>query len=297
MRRLYIQKIISRFIAKGFFNFLSDKTFLKLAFWARLNQKLDLDNPISLNEKIQWLKLHDRKELYAKIVDKYAVREFIKNTLGEEYLVPLVGGPWNSFDEIDFDLLPSSFVLKTTHDSGGVVVVPDKSKMDKVVAKKKIMKSMKNNYFYPNREWPYKSITPKIIAEEYLVDSSGSELKDYKIICFNGKPENVMVCTGRILNQVKFYFFDWNWKFLPLNYGDELLPSDFSIPRPKKLDEMKSIATKLSEGYDLIRIDLYEANNQIYFGEMTLYPDSGFDQDITKETDLMFGKKLHLTRN
>lgn len=297
MRRLYIQKIISRFIAKGFFNFLSDKTFLKLAFWARLNQKLDLDNPISLNEKIQWLKLHDRKELYAKIVDKYAVREFIKNTLGEEYLVPLVGGPWNSFDEIDFDLLPSSFVLKTTHDSGGVVVVPDKSKMDKVESKKKIMKSMKNNYFYPNREWPYKSITPKIIAEEYLVDSSGSELKDYKIICFNGKPENVMVCTGRILNQVKFYFFDWNWKFLPLNYGDELLPSDFSIPKPQKLDEMRSIATKLSEGYDLIRIDLYEANNQIYFGEMTLYPDSGFDQDITKETDLMFGKKLHLTRN
>ena len=284
-------------ISKGIFNFLSDKTFFKLAFWARLNQKLDLDNPTSLNEKIQWLKLHDRKELYAKIVDKYAVREFIKETLGEEYLVPLVGGPWNSFDEIDFNLLPNSFVLKTTHDSGGVVVVPDKSKMDKVESKKKIMKSMKNNYFYPNREWPYKNITPQIIAEEYLVDSSGSELKDYKIICFNGKPENVMVCTGRILNQVKFYFFDWNWKFLPLNYGDELLPSDFSIPKPQKLDEMRSIATKLSAGYDLIRIDLYEANNQIYFGEMTLYPDSGFDRDITKNTDLMFGKKLHLTRN
>lgn len=297
MKRSYFQRLISKMISKGIFNFLSDKTFFKLAFWARLNQKLDLDNPTSLNEKIQWLKLHDRKELYAKIVDKYAVREFIKEMLGEEYLVPLVGGPWNSFDEIDFNLLPNSFVLKTTHDSGGVVVVPDKSKMDKVESKKKIMKSMKNNYFYPNREWPYKNITPQIIAEEYLVDSSGSELKDYKIICFNGKPENVMVCTGRILNQVKFYFFDWNWKFLPLNYGDELLPSDFSIPRPKKLDEMKSIATKLSEGYDLIRIDLYEANNQIYFGEMTLYPDSGFDQDITKETDLMFGKKLHLTRN
>lgn len=297
MKRSYFQRLISKMISKGIFNFLSDKTFFKLAFWARLNQKLDLDNPTSLNEKIQWLKLHDRKELYAKIVDKYAVREFIKEMLGEEYLVPLVGGPWNSFDEIDFNLLPNSFVLKTTHDSGGVVVVPDKSKMDKVESKKKIMKLMKNNYFYPNREWPYKNITPQIIAEEYLVDSSGSELKDYKIICFNGKPENVMVCTGRILNQVKFYFFDWNWKFLPLNYGDELLPSDFSIPRPKKLDEMKSIATKLSEGYDLIRIDLYEANNQIYFGEMTLYPDSGFDQDITKETDLMFGKKLHLTRN
>lgn len=297
MKRSYFQRLISKMISKGIFNFLSDKTFFKLAFWARLNQKLDLDNPTSLNEKIQWLKLHDRKELYAKIVDKYAVREFIKETLGEEYLVPLVGGPWNSFDEIDFNLLPNSFVLKTTHDSGGVVVVPDKSKMDKVESKKKIMKSMKNNYFYPNREWPYKNITPQIIAEEYLVDSSGSELKDYKIICFNGKPENVMVCTGRILNQVKFYFFDWNWKFLPLNYGDELLPSDFSIPKPQKLDEMRSIATKLSAGYDLIRIDLYEANNQIYFGEMTLYPDSGFDRDITKNTDLMFGKKLHLTRN
>ncbi len=297
MKRSYLQRLISKMISKGIFNFLSDKTFFKLAFWARLNQKLDLENPISLNEKIQWLKLNDRKESYAKIVDKFAVREFIKETLGEEYLVPLVGGPWNSFDEIDFDLLPNNFVLKTTHDSGGVVVVPDKSKMDKVAAKKKIVKSMKNNYFYPNREWPYKNINPQIIAEEYLVDSSGSELKDYKIICFNGKPENVMVCTGRILNQVKFYFFDWNWKFLPLNYGDELLPSDFSIPKPQKLDEMRSIATKLSAGYDLIRIDLYEANNQIYFGEMTLYPDSGFDRDITKNTDLMFGKKLHLTRN
>ena len=297
MKRSYLQRLISKMISKGIFNFLSDKTFFKLAFWARLNQKLDLENPISLNEKIQWLKLNDRKESYAKIVDKFAVREFIKETLGEEYLVPLVGGPWNSFDEIDFDLLPNNFVLKTTHDSGGVVVVPDKSKMDKVAAKKKIVKSMKNNYFYPNREWPYKNINPQIIAEEYLVDSSGSELKDYKIICFNGKPENVMVCTGRILNQVKFYFFDWNWKFLPLNYGDELLPSDFSIPKPQKLDEMRSIATKLSAGYDLIRIDLYEAKNQIYFGEMTLYPDSGFDRDITKNTDLMFGKKLHLTRN
>lgn len=297
MKRSYLQRLISKMISKGIFNFLSDKTFFKLAFWARLNQKLDLENPISLNEKIQWLKLNDRKESYAKIVDKFAVRDFIKETLGEEYLVPLVGGPWNSFDEIDFDLLPNNFVLKTTHDSGGVIVVPDKSKMDKVAAKKKIVKSMKNNYFYPNREWPYKNINPQIIAEEYLVDSSGSELKDYKIICFNGKPENVMVCTGRILNQVKFYFFDWNWKFLPLNYGDELLPSDFSIPKPQKLDEMRSIATKLSAGYDLIRIDLYEANNQIYFGEMTLYPDSGFDRDITKNTDLMFGKKLHLTRN
>ena len=174
MNRSYLQKIISKLTALGSFNFLPDNLYLKLAYWARVGRKLHLDNPISLNEKVQWLKLYDRKDYYKKIVDKYAVRLFIKDKLGGEYLIPLVGGPWNSFEEINFDSLPSSFVLKTTHDSGGVVVVSDINKIDIKQVRKRLTDSMNNNYFYPNREWPYKDIPHQIIAEQYLVDDSGT---------------------------------------------------------------------------------------------------------------------------
>lgn len=292
MKRSLLQKIICRLAYRRVLDIIPDSAYLRLMFWARLGTRLDLSNVRSLNEKVQWLKLYDRNEQYKTIVDKYAVRQYIAEKIGESYLVPLVGGPWNTFDEIDFNKLPKQFVLKTTHDSGGVVVCKDSNELDRDSAKRKLNASLKRNYFYSGREWPYKDIPHRIIAEKYMEDSGCDELKDYKILCFNGKPENVMVCTGRASGNVRYYFFDFDWNLLRYNYGDEKLPEDFSMPKPVHLNEMYLLAEKLSEGYRLVRVDLYEANNQVYFGELTLYPDSGFDDDITVETDMYFGSKL-----
>lgn len=294
MKRNVFQRVIAWAGYKRVFNFMPDKSYLRLMFWARMSQKLDFRNPKSLNEKVQWLKLNDYKDSYPQLVDKYEVRNYIKKTLGEEYLIPLVGGPWADWEQIEMEKLPNKFVLKTTHDSGGVVVCTDKQALDTQKAKEKIERSLNNNYFWAGREYPYKYIKPRIIAEQYLTDESGLELKDYKILCINGVPQNVMVCTGRLQGNVKYYFFDLDWKFLPLNHGDDQLPKDFTLPRPKHLDEMVRIAKILSKDFKLLRVDLYEANNRVYFGEMTFYPDSGFDTDILPSTDMDFGSWLVL---
>lgn len=294
MKRNVIQRTIAWAGSRKLFNFMPDKIYLQLMFWARMGQKLDLVNPKSLNEKVQWLKLNDYKDNYPLFVDKYKARHYIKENLGEEYLVPLVGEPWTSWEQIEFEKLPSKFVLKTTHDSGSVIVCTDKHNLDVRRAKEKIEKSLKNNYFWSGREYPYKYIKPQIIAEQYLTDESGIELKDYKILCMNGVPQNVMVCTGRLQDGVKYYFFDFDWNFLPLNYGDDKLPRNFTLPKPKHLDEMVRIAKILSKDFKLLRVDLYEANDRVYFGEMTLYPDSGFDTDILPSTDRNLGKRLVL---
>lgn len=296
MKRNKIQKFIAWAGCHGKFDWLSDEKYLKLMFWARMSRKLNLENPQLFNEKIQWLKLNDRQKKYVSIVDKYEVRNYLSDLLDPKYIIPLVGGPWDNFDEIDFNLLPSSFVLKCTHDSGGVVVCKDKKTFNMEEARKKINDSLARDYYKYSREWPYKEIPHRIIAEQYLVDDQSDELKDYKIMCFNGKPDNVMVCTGRFLGGVKYYFFDREWKFLKYNHGDETLPDNFTIKKPNHLDEMLGIAEKLSAGFDLARVDLYEANDQVWFGEITLYPDSGYDTDILESTDKIFGDKLFLTK-
>lgn len=294
MERNLIQKGIAWAGSRQVFNLLPDKIYLKLMFWARMGKKLDLTCPKTLNEKIQWLKINDRNPRYSNMIDKYEVRQYITQILGRDYLIPLEGGPWDNFCQIDFSNLPNQFVLKTTHDSGGVVVCKDKNNFCMEEASRILTKSLKRNYYWAGREYPYKFVKPQIIAEKYMVDESNTELKDYKILCFNGRPENIMVCTGRLEGNVKYYFFDKNWNFLPLNHGDDKLPSDFTLPKPKHLEEMISIAEKLSANHRLLRVDLYEANNRVYFGELTLYPDSGFDTDILPSTDEYFGSKLNL---
>lgn len=292
MKRNIIQRGIAWAGSKKVFNLMPDESYLKLMFWARMGQKLDFKNPKSLNEKVQWLKLNDYKDSYPQLADKYEVRNYIKKTLGEEYLIPLVGGPWADWEQIEMEKLPNKFVLKTTHDSGGVVVCKDKQALNFKKVKEKIERSLNNNYFWAGREYPYKFIKPRIIAEQYLTDEGGLELKDYKILCMNGIPQNVMICTGRLQGKVKYYFFDLDWNFLPLNYGDDQLPINFTLPKPKHLDEMIRVAKTLSKNYKLLRVDLYEANDRVYFGEMTFYPDSGFDTDILPSTDIEFGKIL-----
>lgn len=294
VKRSVFQRALARAGYKKVLDWMPDKLYLQTMFWARMGTKLDLANPKTLNEKVQWLKLYDRNPLYTELVDKYAVRAYIKDAIGEEYLIPLLGGPWTSVEQIEFEKLPEQFVLKTTHDCGGVAICTDRTTFDVQKAKERLTKSMKCNYFYGGREYPYKNVEPRLIAEKYITEESLSELRDYKILCLNGKPQNIMVCTGRSAGNVKYYFFDWAWNFLPLNHGDEQLPDNFTLERPNCLDEMFKVAQKLSAPFKLVRVDLYETENKIYFGELTFYPDSGFDKDILPSTDAYFGSQLSL---
>lgn len=280
--------------AKYLLRFLPDILYLKLYFYLALKRKLDIENPITFNEKIQWLKFNDRNPLYSLVSDKLAVREYVRNKIGEDYLIPLIGY-WKKFNEINFQELPVQFVLKCNHDSGGVIICKDKLKLNLLKAKKKIENSLKRKFFYIGREWQYKNIKPLIICEELLLDKDGNPPADYKISCFDGKVDNIMVCTGRFSKEgVKFYFFDKNWDFLRYNKGDDKLPINFTIEKPKNLEKMLEIAEVLSEDFRYARIDLYNLNGKIYFSEITLSPCSGFDTDITYETDKLLGKKIKI---
>lgn len=294
LKRSYLQRGISYLANKGLFNLLDDRTYLKLLYWARMGLRLNLDQPKLFNEKLQWLKLNDRKNQYTIMVDKQLSKEYVANIIGSEYIIPTLG-IWDSFDEIDFEKLPDQFVLKCVHDSGGLVICTDKEKFDKIAARKKIEYSLKRNYYLQYREWPYKNIKPRIIAEKYMVDESGVELKDYKIQCFNGKADNILVCLGRHSEQgVQYRYFDTDWNFLRCCVWDDETPLNYTLPKPDNLEEMIEIAEKLSTGLKQLRVDLYNINGNIYFGEMTFFSQSGFDTDLTVETDELLGNKLVL---
>ena len=214
--------------------------------------------------------------------------------IGEEYLIPLLGS-WKDYEDIDFSLLPKQFVLKCNHDSGGLVVCTDKDKLDHTKAKDKIEKSLKSNFFYIGREYQYRNIKPMILCEKFISDN-GKVPMDYKIYCFNGVPDIILVCKDRFSknsHKASYLYYDQEWNFIPLNKGDDKLP-DPRIPKPKNFEKMLEIAKALSMYFVFARIDLYNIDGQIYFGEITLSPNSGFDADITYETDLMFGRKLKI---
>ncbi len=277
---------------KYFFRFIPDAEYIKLYFRLKLKRKLDLNNSQTLNEKLQWLKFNYRKPLFSLVSDKYAVREYVKEKIGEKYLIPLIK-KYEKFEQIDFDELPNKFIIKCNHDSGGYYICKEKAKLNRKKAKKKINTHLKRNFYYIGREWQYKNIKPCIIIEKLMLDENNELPEDYKITCFNGKVDNIMVCKDRFSNDgVKFYFFDKDWNFLRYNYGDEKLPKNFSLKKPQKLEEMVKIAEKLSEDFIYARIDLYDIKNEIYFGEITLSPNSGFDTDITYTTDKILGEKL-----
>lgn len=278
--------------AKYALRFLPDELYVKLYYRLRMKKKLNLEQPKTYNEKLNWLKFNDRNPFYSIVVDKYANRKYISEKIGKKYLVPLLG-VWDSFDEIDFSKLPDKFVLKCSHDSGGLVICTDKSKLDVKEAKKKIEESLKCQFYYIGREWQYKNVKPRIICEELLGDGKVPPA-DYKFSCFNGEPDNVMVCYGRETGVPKFYFFDMEWNLKRYNKWGKNAPEDFTLAKPENFEEMVEIAKKLSETYYYARIDLYNINGKIYFGEITLCPNSGFDANITEETDLMFGEKLRL---
>jgi len=279
----------------GFFNGLSDEKFLKKYFKIKFGYKLNLDNPQTFSEKLQWLKLYNRNPLYTTIVDKYAVKKYIADKIGDEYIIPTFG-VWNKFEEIDFDKLPNQFVLKTTHDSKNVVICKDKNTFDKQLAREKITKSIQTNYYYLYREWPYKNVPRKIIAEQYMEDKDTKELRDYKFFCFDGYVDNVMVCINRNMGNPKFYFFNDKWELLRINKAGLTAPKDFTLEKPILINEMFKIASILSKNIPFVRVDLYNCNNKIYFGEMTFYPTAGFDSNILPETDKNRGLLLKLPK-
>ena len=277
-----------------FARYLSDERLIRWKYYLNFRKKLSLDNPQTFNEKLQWLKLNNQHEDYTQMVDKYEAKKHIASILGNDYIIPTIG-VYDSFDDVDFKSLPQQFVLKCTHNSGGVIVCRDKNKLDVKKAKHKFDKWLGVNPFWKNREYPYKNIKPRIIAEQYMTnDDSSPELTDYKFFCFDGYVDCVMVCLDRHLNDTKFYFFNKDWELLRLNIRGKKAPEGFTIPKPKTMDEMFAIASKLSMGMKFVRIDLYEIRGHVYFGEYTFFPDSGLDPNLLPETDRYFGDLIKL---
>ena len=280
----------------------SDKLYLSLRFRCQMGKWVDWKNPKTFNEKLQWLKVYNRKPEYTAMVDKAEAKHYAASIIGEEHIIPTLG-VWDRFDEIDFSRFPDKFVLKTTNGGGGggVVICRDKSTFDKEDARKKLEQSLHSSIYRTFREWPYKNVKPRIIAEQYMTDSLQSdekeELSDYKFFCVNGTAHNVMLCYDRQSGDTKFYFFDRNWNLLRLNKRGLAAPADFSIPKPKAVDEMFRIAGELSKGLPFARVDLYDVNGKIYFGEITFYPQSGFDANLLPDTDRMFGDLIELPQN
>jgi hypothetical protein len=286
--------IISIWNLKMIQMFIPDKLAINVLYRIRMKKKLNLKQPITFNEKLQWLKLYDRRPTYGLLVDKYDVRQYICETIGTEYLVPLLG-VWDNFDDIDFANLPNQFVLKCTHDSGGVVICKDKHNFDIEAAKIKINKSFKNNFYYVGREWPYKNLKPRIIAEVYMVDESGTELKDYKIFTFKSKAKLIQVDFDRYNGHKRnLYTTDWEFIDAEIEYPSN---KDVNIKRPKKLLEMINLSEKLSEGIPHVRIDFYSIDDKVYFGEMTFYHGSGLERFYPEKLNIQMGDWIELPEN
>ena len=281
--------------AHGFYKTMSDERYLKKKFKALVGYDLNLDNPKTYNEKIQWLKLHDRNPLYPKLVDKYEVKEYVAGIIGDQYIIPTIG-VWDKFEDINFDSLPQQFVLKCTHDSGGLVICTDKSQFDKEKARRKICTALNRNYYYVHREWPYKNVRPRIIAEKYMEDSTSAELNDYKFFCFDGAPMALFIATDRqnAVLETKFDFFDMDFNHLDFTNGHP--NANKKIHQPNSFDEMKMIAGKLSKGFPHVRVDLYEVDGKVYFGEMTFAHWSGFVPFEPMEWDYKFGSWIKLPK-
>lgn len=254
---------------RGVLNFVPDKAYLRLVYWCETGKALRLDPPVTYNEKLQWLKLHDRREEQTICVDKYSVRSYIRDTIGDEYLVPLLG-VYHAVEEIDWDALPSRFVLKCTHGSHCNIVCGDKSKLDVLDAQRKLKRWLKRNWYWYGREWPYKNVKPRIIREEYL----GDNITDYKFMCFGGEPKIVQVHRNRGTKQHTTDFYDTNWEKTEIRRKRGT--SEEKIPRPVNLRRMIDIARELSRGEIHVRVDLYEVDGKVYFGEKTYYSASGF---------------------
>lgn len=286
---LIVAKIIN-----GRAKFLSTEVYLQILFYSIFKKKINFQNPVTYNEKLQWLKLNDHNNSYINLVDKYEVRQIVSSRIGEKHLVPIFG-VWDEFDAIDFSKLPNKFVLKCTHDSGSVIICTDKAKFDVRTAKGKINKWLKSNHYWKSREWAYQFVKPRIIAEEYLEDLGNVQLKDYKFFCFSGEPKLLYVASDRDkgADQLKFDYFDMN--FNKLKVSQQSYPnSDYHINKPEMFNEMIEICKVLSQGIPHVRIDLYEVNNKVYFGEYTFFHHGGMVPFNPEKTDRDLGDLINI---
>ena len=279
------------------FKWMNDEMYLKFVYRIAVGKKLNLDNPQTFNEKLQWLKLNDHKDIYTTMVDKFEAKNYVANIIGEEYIIPTLG-VWDNFDDIDFDNLPNQFVLKCTHDSGGLVICEDKTKFDINKARKKIQRSLNRNFYWFGREWPYKNVKPRIIAEKFMSEYNEQFNEDaltyYKFFCFDGEPKILYISKDKG-REPHTDFFDMDFNRLPIKMKDPNSTVDNLPKKPELFDEMKELSAKLSKGLKHIIIDFYQINGQLYIGEETFYHCSGFADVKPSEWNNQMGEWINFS--
>ena len=272
---------------------VSDRYAIEQMWKKRMSYPLNLDNPQTFSEKLQWLKLYNRQPYYTKLVDKYLVKDIVGNKIGQEYIIPTLG-VYKHFDDINFESLPNQFVLKCNHDSGSIVVCLDKQKFNITEAKSFLEKCLANNYYIASREWPYKNVERRIIAEPYMKDDNNPLLTDYKFYCFNGEPKVLYVSYGLADHDTAFIsYMTLDWKPAPFHRPDFQEYTEFP-PRPQSFDKMIEIAKTLSTDMPFVRVDFYEINKKPYFSEMTFFPGDGLTPFEPVEYDVKFGEWVKL---
>ena len=277
----------------GFLNSMDDREYLEKLFYISFHKKLNLDNPKTYSEKLQWIKLYDHNSDYTIMADKYLAKEFVESKIGNGYIIPTLG-VWDNVEDIDFEKLPNQFVLKCTHDSHGLIICKDKRKLDIQKCRHELKKALKTNYYYKFREWPYKDIKPRIIAEKYMEDSTTKDLRDYKFFCFAGEVKLLFVATDRqdAHEETKFDFFDLDFNHLDIVNGHPNAAS--TIEKPKSFEQMIELAKVLSAGIPHVRVDFYDVDGKPYFGEMTFFHWSGLKPFEPEEWDYKMGEWLIL---
>ena len=289
-----LQRFVNRLERQGRFDRFSDELYIKIMYFGNFGKWINLKKPKEFNEKIQWLKLHQRNPEYTDMVDKYAVKQYVTDRVGKQYVIPTYG-VWDSVDAIDFDALPEQFVLKTTHDCGGVVICKNRSKLDIAAAKEKLRRHMGRNYYLHGREWPYKNVKPRILAEAYMQDGENLVLPVYKVFNFGGEPKIIQAIQNDKTKDETIDYFDADWNLLDLrqNFPNSAVP----LEKPQQLEQMLQLSKKLSQGFPFIRTDWYVINGELYFSEYTFFSDSGLARFEPKDWDEKLGSWIRLPEN
>ncbi len=276
------------------FRCVSDKSAICKQYKLSMKKKLNLDNPKTFNEKLNWIKLYYRKPLFIDMVDKYNVKQLVSNKIGEEYVIPSIG-VYKKWDEIDFSKIEAPFVIKTTHSSGCIAVIKEKNERVLESTKKKMNRSLRTNYFYHCREWAYKNVEPRIIIEKFVKDEKEDNLPVFKFFCFDGEPYLVQTIKNDKTKYETIDYFDMDWKLL--NLRQNFNNSDIPLDKPRNFGEMKKIAAQLSKGFPFIRVDLYSVNGKVFFSEFTFFSDAGYQRFYPDEWDYILGEKIKLDLN
>ena len=270
---------------------LPSDVFLRIHYRVSLGKPLNLSNPTTFNEKMQWLKLYYHDPDFTVMVDKYGVKDYVKNKIGEEHVIPSLG-VYDSYEDIDFNELPDQFVLKCTHDSGGIAICKDRSRFDFTEARKKLTRSLSRNYYYLGREWPYKNVRPRILVEKYMENKNRSNLDVYKILTFNGIPKIIQTIQNDKTPMESIDYFDCSWNKLDMR--QDYPNSNNPLKKPACLNQMLQLAEELSKGTPFLRVDLYEIDGKVYFSEFTFYSDCGFAPFTPSDWDATLGSWIQL---